>query len=144
MNRYQKLMWFNLIVITATIIITTTAIAIELRMRGYSTIGPWFVAIAALLRLNPFLFKKPLGPNEVVCDERDSFILKRALSFAYTTFWIVFTLSCFLSFLIIGPRSSVPTITLPLMAIGGALYIKIVCSVAILVQYGRGGKDGKD
>ncbi|MCP4710747.1 MAG: hypothetical protein GY869_19145 [Planctomycetes bacterium] len=144
MNRYQKLQWFNLIVITATIIITSTAIAIEFHIRGYSTIGPWFVAIAALLRLNPFLFKKPQGPNEVVCDERDSFIIKRALSFAYTSFWIVFVVSCFLLFLIIGPRSSVPTITLPMMAIGGALYIKIVCSVAILVQYGRGGKDGKD
>ena len=143
MNRYQKLAWFNLIVITTTIIITSTAIAIEFHIRGYSTIGPWFVAIGALLRFNPFLFKKPQGLNEVVCDERDSFIIKRALSFAYTTFWIVFVVSCFLLFLIIGPRSSVPTITLPLMAIGGALFMQIVCSVAILVQYGRGDEGGK-
>jgi hypothetical protein len=139
MNRYQKLAWFNLIVITATIIITSTVIAIEFQIRGYSTIGFWvFVAILALLRFKPFLFKKPQGQDKVVCDERDSFITKRALSFAYTTFWWVFILSCFLLFLIIGPRSSVPTITLPLMAIGGALFMKIVCSVAILVQYGRG------
>jgi len=145
MNRYQKLAWYNLIVIAATIIITSTAVAIEFHIRGYSTTGLWFfVGILLLLKFKPFLFKKPQGQDKVVCDERDSFIIKRALSFAYTTFWIVFVASCFLLFLIIGPRNSVPTITLPLMAIGGALFMKIVCSVAILVQYGRGGKDGRE
>ena len=143
MNRYQKIAWFNLIVITVTIIITSTAIAIEFHMRGYSTIGPWFAAILALLRFNPFLFKKPQGRDKVVCDERDNFIIKRAVSFAYTTFWIVFILSCFLLWYFIGPRNSVPTITLPLMALGGGLFMKIVCSMAILVQYGWGGKDGE-
>ena len=143
MNRYQKLAWFNLIVITATIIITSAAVAIELHMRGFSTIGGWFVAILVLLRFNPFLFKKPQGRDKVVCDERDSFIVKRARSFAYTTFWIVFIVSSFAVhiFMGMGPKSSVPTITLPLMAVGGALFMKIVGSVAILVQYGRGEKD---
>ncbi len=85
------------------------------------------------------MFKKPQGQNKVVCDERDSFIIKRALSFAYTTFWIVIIVSSFAVhiFMGMGPKSSVPTITLPLMAVGGALFMKIVCSVAILVQYGR-------
>jgi len=145
MNRYQKLAWFNLIVITATIIITSAAVAIELRMRGYSTIGGWFVAILVLLKFNPFLFKKPQGRDKVLCDERDSFIIKRARSFAHTTFWIVFIVSSFAVHILMGmgPKSSVPTITLPLMAVGGALFMKIVCSVAILVQYGRGGKGAK-
>jgi len=90
MNRFQKLAWFNLIVITATIIITSTAIAIEFHIRGYSTIGILFVGILVLLKFKPFLFKKPKGQNKVVSDERDKFIVKRAVSFAYTTFWIVF------------------------------------------------------
>jgi len=145
MNRYQKIAWFNLIVITATILITTTAIAIELHMRGYSTIAPGFIVIGALLKLNPFLFKKPKGQNKVVSDERDKFIVKRAVSFAYITFWFVFFVSSFAVFIFMGmgPKSSVPTITLPLMAAGGAVFIKIVSSVAILVQYGRGGRGEK-
>ncbi len=142
MNKYQKIAWFNLIVIMTTIIITTTAIAIEFRIRGYSTIGLWFIGILALLKFTPFMFKKPESRSGVVCDERDSLIRKRALSFAYTTFWIVFVLLSYLLFIIIGPKNSVPTMTLPLMAFGGALFMKIVCSVAILVQYGRGEKDG--
>ena len=142
MNRYQKLAWFNLIVITVTIIIMTTAIAIEFHIRGYSEIGLYFIAPLVLLRLKPFLFKKPESRNGVVSDERDSFIVKRAVSFAYTTFWIVFIVSSFAVHIFkgMGPKSSVPTITLPLMAIGGALLMKILCSAAILVQYGRGNK----
>jgi len=141
-NRYQKLAWFNLIVITVTIIITTTAIAIEIHWRGYSTIALGCIVILALMKLNPFLFKKPQGRNKVVSDERDKFIVKRAVSFAYTTFWIVFIVSSFAVHIFMGmePDSSVPTITLPLMAFGGALFMKIVYSVAILVQYGRAGK----
>ncbi len=49
MNRYQKIAWFNLIVITATIIVTAIAITVEFRIRGYSTIGLWFVGILVLL-----------------------------------------------------------------------------------------------
>ena len=143
MNRYQKLAWWNLIVITFTIVFTAVAVAIEFHIRGYSTIGLCFIAILALLKLNPFLFKKSQSQSGVISDERDSIIVKRAVSFAYTTFWIIFFISSILLFLIIGPRSSVPTITWPLMIFGGAVFMKIVCSAAILVQYGKGGKGEK-
>ena len=142
MNRYQKLAWFNLIVITVTIIIMTTAIAIEIHIRGYSTTGIYFLAPLVLLRFNPFLFKKPQSEGGVLSDERDTLIVKRAISFAYTTFWIVFWVSSFAVHIFMGmePESSIPTITLPLMAVGGALFMKILYSAAILVQYGRGQK----
>jgi hypothetical protein len=143
MNRYQKIAWFNLAVITATILITSTAIAIEFHMRGYSEIGPFFVGILALLKATPFLFKKPQGQSKVVCDERDHLIRDRAVSFASTTFWFAFILSCFLLWFIVGPENSIPTITLPLMALGGVLLIKTVSSVAILVLYGRSGDGNK-
>jgi hypothetical protein len=143
MNRYQKLAWWNIIVITFTIIITTAAIVIEFRIRGFSTLGIYFIAPLVLLKFNRFLFKKPQSKRGVVSDERDSIIVKRAVSFAYTVFWIVFILSSFLLFVLLGPRSSVPTITLLLMALGGGIFMKIICSVAILVQYGRIGKGEK-
>jgi hypothetical protein len=141
MNRYQKIAWFNLIVIATTISVTSTAIAVEFRIRGYSTVGWWFVALLALLKLTPRLFKKPQSPGGVVADERDELILKRAVSYTWFAFWWVFIVLAFLSFLIVGPRNSVPTITLPLIALGAGLFLKVACSVAILVQYGRGGRD---
>ena len=141
MNRYQKLSWLNLIVIAATIIITTAAIAIEFHIRGFSELGIWFITPLVILQYNKYFSKKPQGSDKVVSDERDNLIIKRAVSIAYTTFWIVLVASSFLAFLIIGPRNSVPTITLPLMAVGGGLFMKIVCSVAILVQYGWRSKN---
>jgi hypothetical protein len=143
MNRLQKMSWFNIIVIISTIIITTTGIMVELEIKGYSDNCLWFFVIPLLLlRLKPFLFKKPQGRDKVVLDERDFDITKKALAIAYKIFWYVFIALSFLLFLIIGPRNSVPAITLPLIAIGSALFIQVACSAAILVQYGRGGKDG--
>jgi hypothetical protein len=141
MSRYQKIAWFNLAVIVVAIIVTSATIAGESHLRGYSTIGWWFVVILTLLKLTPHLFRKPPSPGGVVCDERDEFILKRAVSYAWTTFWWVFAVLCFLAFLLIGPQKSVPTIALPLLALGAGLFLKIACSVAILVQYGRRVKD---
>ncbi len=145
MNRYQKIAWFNLIVIAVTIIVTSIAVTIEFRMRGYSEIGLWFVGILVLLQYTPKMFKKPQSEGGVVSDERDTLIVKRALSFAYTSFWIVFAVSSLAVHILkgMGPDSSIPTITLPLMVFAGALFMKIVCSVAILVQYGRGNKGDK-
>jgi hypothetical protein len=137
MNRYQKLAWWNIIVITFAIIITTAAISIEFHIRGYSTLGIYFIAPLVLLKFNHFLFKKPQSKGGVVSDERDTLIIKRALVFSFMAFWWVFLISSFLLWWFIGPRNSVPTITLPLMVFAAALFIKIVCSVAILVQYGR-------
>jgi hypothetical protein len=141
MNRYQKIAWFNLVVIVAAMVATSTAIALELHVRDYSAMGWWFVTLLALLKLTPHLFKKPQSPGGVVSDERDDLILKRVVSYAWTAFWWIFVALCFLSFLIIGPESFVPTITLPLMALGAGLFLKAACSVAILVLYGRGIKD---
>ena len=144
MNRYQKLAWFNIIIIIASIGITTAGIIVEIRWRGYSTIAPWFfVAILLLLRLKPFIFMKPESKDGVVSDERDNFIVQRAGSFAYTTFWYVFLFSSFAVHVFKGGRGSVPVITLPLMVIGGALFMKIMTSMSILVQYSRGGKGEK-
>jgi hypothetical protein len=137
MNRYQKIAWFNLIVILIAVIVTAVAIAVEFHLRGYSTIGWWSIGILALLQLTPHVFKKPQSPAGVVTDERDELILKNAVARAWMAFWWVFVALCFVAFLVVGPRNSVPTIALPLIALGAGLFLKIACSVAILVQYGR-------
>ena len=141
MNRYQKIAWLNLIVITATILVTSIAIAVEFRIRGYSTIGLFFLGPLLLLKFTPHMFKMPQSRGGVVSDERDDLILRRAVSHAWAAFWWVFAGPCFVLWFIIGPQNSVPTIALPLMALGAGLFLKIACSVAILVQYGRGDRD---
>ena len=108
MNRLQKLAWFNLVVITTTIVVSTIATSIEINIRGYTTIGFWvFVVLLLPLRFKPYLFKG--SQCKVLFDERDNLIKQRATVFAYTVFWWVFLISSFLLFLILGPRSSVPS-----------------------------------
>jgi hypothetical protein len=139
MNRWQKIAWFNLIVIMVTIVATSTTIAAEFHLRGHSTFGLWCVALLALLKATPYLFHKPQSRTGVVCDERDDLILKRAVSYAWAAFWWVFVVACFLLWFMVGPEKSVPTMALPLMALAGGLFHKVATSVAILVQYGREG-----
>jgi len=141
MNRYQRIAWFNLIVIVVAAVATSIAIAVEFHLRGYSTIGLFFLGILVLLKFTPFLFKQPPGPSGVVSDERDELIRTRAAAYAWITFWLVLLVSCFSLWFLIGPQSSVPTIVLPLLAFGTGMVHKIVTSVAILVQYGRGGQN---
>ena len=140
MNRWQKIAWFNLVVIAVAVIATSIAIAVEFHLRGYSTIGWWSIGILALLQLTPYLFKKPQSPGAVVSDERDELILKKAVLHAWAAFWWIFVVLCFVLFLVVGPRNSVPTIALPLIALGAGLFLKIACSVTILIQYGRSQK----
>ncbi len=143
MNRHQKIAWFNLIVITVTIVAASAGIAVEFHIRGYSTLGLFFLVPLVLLQYTPRLFRKPQSPGGVVCDERDELILARAASRAWMAFWWFFVGLCFLLWFVIGPRNSVPTMVLPLMALAGALVHKIACSVAILIQYGRTGEGGR-
>jgi len=141
MNRLQKIAWFNLIVITTTIIVTTAAITIEVHIRGYSTIGWLFIGLMAPLKLTPLLFRKRHGNDKVISDERDLYIKDRAFSFSNVIFWWTFILSCFLLWWFVGPKNSVPTLVLPLLAVGSALFIEIVCSISILVQYAKDGNN---
>jgi hypothetical protein len=140
MSRYQKIAWFNLGVIATAVIVTSVAIIVEFHIRGYSTIGLCFVGILLLLQFTPRMFKKPQSPSGVVSDERDELILKKAVSHAWIAFWWVFVVLSFVLFLIVGPRNSVPTIILPLIALGAGLFLKVACSVGILIQYGRAGR----
>jgi hypothetical protein len=139
MNRLQKLSWFNLIIIVASLAMVAIVMAVEMARKGYSSISIYFLAPLVLIKLIPFILKKRHGVDQVIIDERDIAISKKAMAVAYKTFWIIFLSFSFLLFIVIGPRGSVPVITLPLVAIGGALLIRIVCSVSILILYGREG-----
>jgi hypothetical protein len=141
MNRLQEIAWFNLIVITTTIIVTAAVITIEFHIRGYSTIGWLFIGLMAPLKFTPLLFRKPHDNDKVISDERDLYIKNRAFSLSNAIFWWTFILSCFLLWWFVGPENSVPTLVLPVLAAGSALFIKIVCSISILVQYAQDGNN---
>ncbi len=136
MNRAQKIAWYNLVVIAASLTISGATIGILAILYGMPKAlgGLGFLGIAGLLGLSPILFRKKRG--QVSFDERDELIQKRAMLIAYTTFWISFVSACMIPWWILETGSSIPVVVLPVMVAGGFIIVQLVQSVTILVQYG--------
>ena len=143
MNRAQKIALYNLIVIMASLTITGAAVGILAIVLGMPRAlgGLGFLGICGLLGMSPILFRKKRG--QLGFDERDLLIYNRASLVAYSVFWVLFTAACMVPWLILDKGSTIPAVVLPLMLAAGFFVVQLVQSVAVLVQYGRGGKDGE-
>jgi hypothetical protein len=144
MNRIQKIAWYQLVVIIAGLVITGAAVAVVVHTKGgeYVHFGLIPLLLLAFVHFDRVFF--PLKAGQIAFDERDDMIRKKAVRVAYTVFWVAFILGCIVPYLILGPKSSISVGILPLMVFCAAIIIRIVWSVAVLVQYGRGGKDGQE
>lgn len=140
MNRLQKIAWYNLTVIVASLAISGAAIGILTIMFGMPKAlgGLGFLGIAALSGLSPILFREKR--SQVNFDERDLLIHKRAILIAYSVFWVFFTAACMIPWWILKTGASIPVVVLPLVLAGGFIIVQLVQSVAILVQYGWRGR----
>lgn len=145
MSRAQKIARFNLIVILIALSLSAIAVGVfyfvvDLPIRrAFGGFG--FMGITGLMGLSPLLYKK--GRGKVSFDERDELINYRAVLAAYSVFWLVFTAACMIPWFIIGPSGSISVNVLPIMLFGIGITLMLVHSLVILVQYGRGGKDGE-
>lgn len=141
MNRAQKIALYNLIIITASLTITGATIVILSIVHGMPKAlgGLGFLGIAGLIGLTPVLFRKRRG--QPVFDERDMQVYRRATLVAYSTFWILFTAACMIPWLVLERGTTIHIVVLPFMLAGGFIIVQLIQSIAILVQYGRGGKD---
>jgi len=143
MNRWHKIAWYNVIVIVASLFLSGTVISILAITVGMPKAmgGLGCFGTLGLLGLSPLLFKK--GRSKVDLDERDRLINYRAILAAYSIFWLVFTAVCMVPWFILGPNGSISVNVLPLILVGIGVTLELMHSIAILVQYGRGGKGGK-
>ena len=143
MNRWQKIAWFNLAVITVTLILTGIVIGILTIVAGMpkALYGLGFLGFFGFMGLSPLIFRNK--GEQVEFDERDRLINMRAVLGAYSLFWLIFTAACMVPWFIIGPSGSIPVNVLPMMLMAIAMILTLVHSVLILVQYGRKGKDGQ-
>ena len=142
MNRLQKIAWFNLIVLLVSLALTGAAVGILAVIIGMPRAlgGCGFLGISGLLGLAPILFRKKQGQPEL--DERDLLIFRRASIVAYSIFWVYFTFACMAPWLILDQGATIRVVMLPVMLAGGFVIVQLIQSIAVLVQYGRGGKDG--
>lgn len=137
MNRWQKIAWFNLIVIVAGSVISMVAagkLPPDERLMPPNRISVVIIISLVLVGMAKTIFRK--SDKEVDFDERDKQIHRRAKLFGWTGFGLGIAATIMVCYLAVGPRGSFPPLVLPIIPlVGTALYI-IVASVAALIQYG--------
>jgi hypothetical protein len=139
MNRWQKIAWFSLIMVTLGFGLSLISVGVlhfgyGLPM-GRAAGGFGFIGIMGLSALAPLLFKK--DKDKVRMDERDLLIKNKATMAAYCGFWPVFVIAAMAPFFIYGPAGVVSVKYLCGMVFGGMFIVILVQSIVTLQEYGR-------
>jgi len=142
MNRAQKSAWFGLAISTLLLIffapraIFATPGSLLIKLLWLSPALGFFVLLIFLFRIK--------SQDRVSFDERDSCIDRKALIIAFSSTVALLIGACMIGLFTSEPISSIPILLLP--ALLYTLFIAFITaySVAILIQYGRGGKDGEE
>lgn len=128
MTSLQKYAWYNLGVITVSIL----SVAACYPFLGWRAMG--CLGLLGLLGLSPFLFRKRAG--QIRFDERDRLIQLRATYLAYAIFWVGFTQAAAIgSMAIYGGDGAVPVQVVQMSAVVAVLIFMTAQSIAILFQY---------
>ncbi len=147
MNRQQKLAWFNLVILVFSLLLSSTVViwmAVVLKAGPIALSGFGLFAICLLHLLGPAVFPKKRKAGQVLFDERDAEIARRALSYGDVTSNVFFVSTFVCALLALGFEGSVRVASLGLI-IGGAYFVsKVTESLTTLILYGRERTDGQD
>lgn len=143
MNRWQRIAWYNVIVIGVTLALTGVVVALLAFVVGMplAYVGLGLLGFLGLLGLSPILFRAK--PSEVPFDERDTLISRRAALGGFGSAYLVVGLACMMPFFILGPRASISVGWLPLIFAGAGVSQGLAHSIAILAQYGWRDKENE-
>ncbi len=133
MSSAQKAAWFNLIVIVATALLVA-ALYPTLGARAAGGFG-----LLGLCGLAVLFYRSKRG--QVMFDERDTMIQRRALAWAYAVLWLVFVAAVMAAPAVYG--DSVPVFAVQSALWAAFLVLIGVQSIATLILYGRGTGDGR-
>lgn len=137
MNRAQKTARTNLILILPGLAAIIVLWAIEL-----GPIAFWLLVMLMAIVNSRNYYEKKSQTDITTFDERDEFILRKASLIAYRFIWTFFGCACLLAWILTKPEGKVSVYWLFAGLFGGSVILNLVFSVAILIQYRRGGKDG--
>jgi hypothetical protein len=145
MNKTQKSAWCGLVV-TLTFLLFCLFLFIELtilkKMFFFMNLLGATLLFGLMVAWVIFIRKKQ-SPTEVETDERDKLIQTRAIVASFISVGILMALTCLILRFIVGISGKIAVWELTLINFLIFEVALLVYSVAILVQYGRGGKDGE-
>jgi len=146
MNKTQKGAWFSLAA-GLTCIASFGYIFVQFfvlrKQPGLTGVWPLLVAYGVLLGVPIIFLRKKQSPQEVDKDERDGLIEKRAVIAAFVSIWILLFAATIIPRFIVGLDGSIPVWSLAFINVGILLIVLFVYSIAVLVQYGKGGKSNE-
>lgn len=141
MNRWQKIAWFNLIVIVAGSVISVVAAGTlppEERLVPPNRVSVVIIISLVLVGMAKTIFRK--ADKGVDFDERDGQIHRRAKLFGWTGCGLGMVATIMVCYFAVGPMGSFPPLALPIIPLVGAGLFIIVGSIAALILYGREGQ----
>ncbi|MHC4596938.1 MAG: hypothetical protein ACYS9C_18290 [Planctomycetota bacterium] len=144
MNRWQKIAWFNLIVIVVGSVISV--IAAETLPPDERLMPPNRLTVIIIISLVLVVMAKPIfrkSDKGVDFDERDAQIHRRAKLFGWAGFGLGMAATIMVCYIAVGPMGSFPPLALPIILLVGVGCSIIVESIAALIQYGWAGKGEK-
>ena len=144
MNRWQKIAWFNLIVIVAGSVISVLAAGTlppEERLVPPNRITVVIIISLFLVAMAKTIFRK--ADKGVDFDERDAQVHRRAKVFGWMGIALGMWATIMVGFFAVGPLGSFPPYALTIIPLVGVAIGIIVESVAALIQYGGRDKGEK-
>ncbi|MHC4068043.1 MAG: hypothetical protein ACYS18_01765 [Planctomycetota bacterium] len=143
MNRTQKSAWCMLMA-SLFLIFFGILLFVEIAvLKSFFTFLHRFIALILVCLFVPYLIflLKKQSPTEVESDERDRLIMKRAILASFVSVWIMLAGVCIIPRFIVGETGAIPVYVLTFINLGIFMIAMLVYNVAVLVQYGWGGKD---
>jgi hypothetical protein len=144
MNRWQKIAWFELIVIVIGSVISVIAAATlppEERLMPPNRVTVVIVISFILVGMSKTIFRK--ADSGVDFDERDGQIHRRAKLFGWTGCGLGMVATIMVCYFAVGPVGSFPPLALTIIPLVGAAIYIIVGSATALILYGLGGEGVK-
>jgi hypothetical protein len=132
-SAFQKVAWFNLAVVAATLVVVVALIPVLGTTRAHGGFG-----LLGLLGFAPLFL---LRGGQVLGDERDLMIVGRAGLIAFWIFWLAFVAACMSLPAVYGWDGLVPVSVVLSGVWCGVMVVVGVGAVATLVMYQLGRAD---
>ena len=145
MNRAQKIECFNLFVTALSTGGSLGIVILLTRLVGMpkAWLGMGFMSLMGLMALGPLIFRNQKEQDSVPFDERDMLIHKRAESAGFIATYVFFLTFCSCLLNSVGLNGQVPGYMLLIMLAGGFVVLMLAKALALIIQYGREGKDAE-
>jgi uncharacterized membrane protein len=140
MSVQEKQAWYMLAVIGLTgLVYGALGLAV-----GFHTWTAGALGLLGFVGLAPLIGVRDRLRGQVICDERDGLIARRAGNAAFGVFWLAFVTGMMAPFFLKGPEATItiPVADLALAVCGAGVLVYTVQSVAVVIQY-RTGRHGE-